>query len=254
MGNSFSVDGMRYLYDVARSEGKRLLLGNLYIGGCSLERHFSNTQTGAPDYIYYKNTDGGWTERPGSTLLDGLTDEDWDVITTQQCSGLSGLPESYSPYLDRLIEFLRENAPKSGFKLGWQMTWAYSKDSDHPEFPNYGRDQEKMYRAICEAVKEKILSRPDFDLIIPTGSAIQLAREGVIGDNLNRDGFHLNKLGRFIAGMTWYKALTGQDVKDPAAPEDIELPQATLKAAAEAACGAFARFEKDAGLPIGKNT
>lgn len=42
IGNSFSQDAQRYLHELAKSEGMDLQTVNLYIGGCSLERHFRN--------------------------------------------------------------------------------------------------------------------------------------------------------------------------------------------------------------------
>ena len=38
VGNSFSVDGVEnYLHELAKTEGITLIIGNLYIKGCSLE-------------------------------------------------------------------------------------------------------------------------------------------------------------------------------------------------------------------------
>lgn len=46
------------------------------------------------------------------------------------------------------------------------------------------------------------------DLIVPCGTAIQLARKSFIGDNMNRDGYHLNLVyGRYTAACTWFEAL-----------------------------------------------
>ena len=42
IGNSFSQDATRYLYGIARADGVNLEVVNLYIGGCSLERHYRN--------------------------------------------------------------------------------------------------------------------------------------------------------------------------------------------------------------------
>ena len=43
VGNSFSVDAMQYLWNVMNSAGYTdITLGNLYIGGCSLDTHWSN--------------------------------------------------------------------------------------------------------------------------------------------------------------------------------------------------------------------
>ncbi len=39
IGNSFSQDATRYLYDIALSDNVNIKVVNLYIGGCSLELH-----------------------------------------------------------------------------------------------------------------------------------------------------------------------------------------------------------------------
>lgn len=41
IGNSFSQDATRYLHGIARSMGKKWNTANLYIGGCSIDRHRS---------------------------------------------------------------------------------------------------------------------------------------------------------------------------------------------------------------------
>ena len=55
IGNSFSEDSTRYLQQIAASAGEELFVRNLYIGGCSLNQHWSNMQSGAAAYTYYQN-------------------------------------------------------------------------------------------------------------------------------------------------------------------------------------------------------
>ena len=48
-------------------------------------------------------------------------------------------------------------------------------------------------------------------MIIPAGTAIQNARTSFIGDNFNRDGYHLTfGLGRYTAACTWLEKITKQ--------------------------------------------
>ena len=42
IGNSFSQDAFKYLHKVAEAAGKEVTTVNLYIGGCTLERHWNN--------------------------------------------------------------------------------------------------------------------------------------------------------------------------------------------------------------------
>src|SRR5690606_7557061 len=43
IGNSFSEDAIEnYLYDLAKASGRKVMIGNMYIGGSSLENHWTN--------------------------------------------------------------------------------------------------------------------------------------------------------------------------------------------------------------------
>ena len=86
VGNSFSDDGVEYLDELAKAAGIRLIVGNLYIGGCSLERHWENVSKGLPAYDYRKNCEGVQSNTPKTSLLSALQDEPWDYITVQQVS------------------------------------------------------------------------------------------------------------------------------------------------------------------------
>ena len=211
IGNSFSVDSMEYLYNIADTlTEENIVLGNMYIGGCTLNMHNTNAKTNAPEYLYYKNTDGEWKEKGGYTLRKGIMDEDWDMIVLQQASGSSGIADTYNSDLTELAAYVKAKATNPEMRLGWNMTWAYQQDSTHEEFPKYNNDQSTMYQAIVDTVQAKIAQNSDFDFIIPTGTAIQNARTSYIGDTLTRDGFHLSLgIGRYIAAMTWAKQITG---------------------------------------------
>ena len=52
VGNSFSQDAHRCLHDIAAAAGVEVECVNLYIGGCSLEQHWQNVQSGEPAYEY----------------------------------------------------------------------------------------------------------------------------------------------------------------------------------------------------------
>ena len=98
VGNSFSVDSLQYLYQMAKSAGYELVIGNLYHGGRSLGEQWTSWQKEENDYTYYKisaKTGGVWSAKQQTTLKYGVKDEAWDIITLQQSSGLSGVPTSY---------------------------------------------------------------------------------------------------------------------------------------------------------------
>ena len=212
IGNSFSVDAMTHLYQVAKLEGvEEVILGNFFVGACTLKQHADFMKTGEPAYRYDKCTDGIWVQNPDTTLDTGLLDEQWDVITLQQASHDSGMENTYQPYLNELIAYVQEKCPNA--KLMWHMTWAYQSDSDHKAFPVYGNEQTTMYYGILNAVQKQIDTNENIAKTIPTGTVIQNLRSSVIGDRLTRDGYHLNDLGRLAASYTWYAVLADQPIQ-----------------------------------------
>ncbi len=214
IGNSFSTDAMQYLAQISKDLGvEEIVLGNLYIGGCSIDTHYSHARAGDGAYTYYKTTDGSWSNKKNATLLSGIKDEEWDVITLQQTSKTCGLPASYKN-LAALVAYVEENKPASA-RLCWHMTWAYQQDSTHSSFPNYKNDQMTMYNMIISTTAECVDTIPAFSSVIPAGTAIQNARTGFIGDTLTRDGYHLSyDIGRLLAGMTWFASITGCSVEN----------------------------------------
>ena len=212
IGNSFSEDAMTYLWDILRDGGmEEVVLGNLYIGGCSLELHAQNIREGAATYVYMKNTDGIWHAAPQTTLAEGLADEAWDIITLQQASHDSGLPETYASQ-GEILEFVRRNKRNPEAALYWHMTWAYQGDSTHPGFARYGGDRDTMYAAILHAVETEILPTGAYTGVIPSGMAIRHLRATPVGDTVTRDGFHMSEShGRYAVALTWAQTLCGMD-------------------------------------------
>lgn len=212
IGNSFSMDAVEQnLHELGAADGVTLIIGDMYIGGCSLERHYKNSVNNTADYEYCKiNADGSKTRAPRTTLEEALADEKWDCVTFQQVSQLSGFRASFEPYLGRLVDYVKARVP-AGTKFYWHQTWAYAPDVVHDGFANYGRSQSKMYDAIMEASKSVC---DDYGFtVIPSGTAVQNLRNTFVGENLTRDGFHLNHtVGRYTAACTWYEALTGRTV------------------------------------------
>lgn len=238
VGNSFSVDAMQYLWDIAADGGVPLVLGNLYIGGCTLETHANNIASDSAAYTYYKNTNGVWSSAASTSISTALADEDWDIITVQQASHYSGMPSTYAK-LDEILTYLAANAPKA--KIYFHMTWAYQGNSTHSGFANYAGDQMTMYNAILSTVSAKVNPEPRIRGVIPSGTAIQNLRSSYIGDTVTRDGYHLSyDLGRYTAALTWYAYFTGQSVRDITyAPSDyaatVNLHRAAVDQAVEGA-------------------
>lgn len=213
IGNSFSVDAMQYLYQILQELGYRdIYLGNLYIGGCTLQKHAGNVTDNSKAYTYYVNKTGSWTNTANFAPLNAMKEMDWDYVSMQQASGFSGVADSYEPYLSTVVESVKANCPDA--KRMWHMTWAYQGNSTHSDFGKYGNDQMTMYNAIVNAVRTKVLSRGDFDFVIPNGTVVQNLRTSFIGDNITRDGYHMSyDIGRFATALMWARQITGKSIE-----------------------------------------
>ena len=214
IGNSFSIDAMEYLYGYLRQAGyKDIYLGNLYIGGCTLQTHASNITNGSAAYRYYTTSNGTWTYIEGKDAVSAMQSRSWDYVSMQQASGLSGMPDSYEPYLSTVVNAVKTYCPNA--KRMWHMTWAYQKDSSHSDFTKYGNNQTQMYEAILATVRSKVLARGDFDLVIPCGTAIQNLRTSFMGDHMTRDGYHMSyQVGRVATALMWLKQISGAPLSD----------------------------------------
>lgn len=226
--SSFGLNTTQLLYDVAVAEGyapENVIVGRLYASGCTLEKHLAH----APNkglYQYSKVTgDPTKTDNPGvmqtlikegnATLLDGLLDEDWDIIFMQQGAAQAPQLGTYKDYIDQFRAIVDEYKPNKEARFVWNMLWGYQSDSTISPFPTtFKGDQMYMYQCNIDAVMEKVIPRTDYDRIIPTGTVIQNARGAVFGDHLCRDTYHLNNYGAIMAAYGLFSVITGQEVTD----------------------------------------
>lgn len=230
IGNSFSIDALQnHFYELAVASGKKVIVGNMYIGGCSLKKHLNNAENDLPAYTYYKRgLDGRNVRTKEVSLATALADEQWDYVSFQQQSGRSGIYDTWEKSLPGLVEYVRSRVPKDAVFMLHQ-TWAYDQTSKHKEFPKYDNDQMKMYHAIVDAVA-RISDKSGIKMVIPCGTAMQNARTTSLADLVCRDGYHLNKVyGRYIAACTWlYKVLGVNPVGNSYAPEGMSQQQKAL--------------------------
>lgn len=211
IGNSFSEDAIENsLFDLAREKGIKMVVGNLYIGGAPLTLHVKNTRENNSVYAYRKTSvDGTRSATPRVSIERALADEDWDYISFQQASPLSGQLTTVTESLPELLDYVKARSRNPDVKFVYHQTWAYSAHSPHAGFANYEKSQEKMYQAIVNVSKE-VVKMDGIDRVIPAGTAIQNARTSFIGDNFDRDGYHLRMpLGRYVAACTWFEKLFG---------------------------------------------
>lgn len=238
VGNSFSVDTSRYLYQIASDAGLRLKIGDAWIGGLHLSEMYTYSSCNLKKFTYLENSNGTWkTMRSGGSTLWRLADvlkrSRWDVIIINQYSADAGNMGSFysngsvrgDSFLSMVAGYIHKRCPDAS--LGYNMTWAFPRKSEAANFSTiYGGSQKQMYRMICDTTKvlleglqknegpmqvygsqkatvRAVAKGTDLiDFMIPTGTAIQNARSSYMGDTLNRDHKHLSlNYGRYIAGL-----------------------------------------------------
>lgn len=212
IGNSFTQDAYNYMAQMLIDIGiKDFVIGYLYSGGASLSLHKTRIENnGVYDQYRIWHNSTTPTTRNNGTIKFALEEYDWDIITVQQVSSDSGVALSFMNTLTPLMKQIKALNPNDAHTTyGYHMTWAYT---DHWEFGRYNHDQLYMYERIVEATKEAVLTNEYIDFVIPAGTAIQKLRQSSIGDNVTRDGYHLNGLGQFTAGLTWVKYITNIDL------------------------------------------
>ncbi|MGI6495015.1 MAG: DUF4886 domain-containing protein [Kiritimatiellia bacterium] len=258
IGNSFSICVGKDLPPlVASIPGYDIALTSAYIGGCSLETHWANVQESEaePEARQYDATTWMVTptrdiavSRRKASLNELIQKGDWDIITIQQASHFSWKPETYQPYADNLVAYIREHAPSAAVWI--QQTWAYRADDGRLRGEgDWAIDQAEMHKRLTAAYAD-LAARFDAP-VIPTGRAVQLTRErdprpfavptpeelallrppdlpsqagDVVGryngwtqDHATRelilsmDTIHLNRRGEYLQACVWFLALFGLD-------------------------------------------
>lgn len=205
ISNSFGQDSVRYLNGISRAAKQEIRVANLYIGGCSLYRHYRNMLSGEAAYRYELNgTDTGLD----ISLQKALLLDEWDYIVTQQCSPHSGCYESYQPYLTELAAYIHRLCPPA--KLCMQMTWTFAHDCGRFRLTPF-RSPEEMLPAVADAYR-KAADAIHAHFLLPTGYAVRKLYDA-IGPSAYRDGFHANTgITRYMIGCLWFTAFTGKNV------------------------------------------
>ena len=205
IGNSFSQDAQRYLHQIAMADGVDIRSFNLYIAGCPLSRHYRNMLS--KERVYMLEMNGNSTGFSVS-LKEALLNRDWDVITVQQVSSQSPNYDTYQPYLDGLVEYIRRLVPKA--RIAVHQTWAYHNDSPRLETMGF-KNSAEMFEKVEDAYN-KMAEYIKADGIIPSGKLIQKLFDAGI-NHTHRDNHHISLgISRYAVVLLWYGMLVNKDI------------------------------------------
>lgn len=217
IGNSFSQDACAYMKKIAEAGNFDLTTVNLFIGGCSLERHCSNIGVFDAEHCYGLSINGENFEPEKVSLDDMLGREKYDIVSVQQASHYSGLWDTYVPYLETLVSHIRKYQPDA--KIAVHETWAYEVDASHGAFARYEKNRHLMHANLNECYNRaaKLIGA---DIFVPVGDLIAKLRESWMfdperfGSRLTRDGFHLSyDYGRYAAALLWCAVLGMENIE-----------------------------------------
>ena len=180
VGNSFSHCILEEWPKCAASAGDTLDLASLFIGGCSLDKHWENVEKSSdPDFKPYvfswnyasaKGKAAAPVVRLGgkTNIPQALVADKWDIVTIQQVSISSPFPQSYEPFAGKLIAKIRELAPQAEIVV--QETWSYAP---------YDRRLKMTPAEMHAAIKKSYTQLAErYKLrMIPMGDAVQLYRQ-----------------------------------------------------------------------------
>ena len=244
IGNSFADSAVRAIVPLVNADGKKLHISKANFGGCELRRHWGYISAEINDPVNCRIY-------PGTQLSNILSGTPWDIVTIQQASHESWRRETFQPYAQNIVDFIKKHAPQAEVVI--QQTWAYR--ADHPKFQKdseWGISQEEMYKLLTGNYKN--LSSELGNLrILPTGYAVQLARKeqsvkfkpmtpedtaklsypdippqsgALVGRDyyekdldsgefvLKTDRIHLNGRGEYLQAMVWFGMLYECDVRN----------------------------------------
>ena len=214
IGNSFADDTLFYSARIAASLEININLYDAYIGGCTLNNHYSNITSETATYSMRNMNGNEWNYRDNMSLNSIVSNKTWDIISFQQASAEIGRSTSYTNLIN-LVNKVKTYAPENA-KYYWHQTWAY--DSDYSEYYDYfsyfNNDQEEMFDAIVDCYNSEVASTGLFEKTIFNGTAIQNIRTSYMGDVFSRDGKHMSHVhGRFVVACNFISTILNIDFK-----------------------------------------
>lgn len=201
IGNSFSVDVAHFTHQISLGSDVEIEVCVLYVGGCSLEQHVNFIKEGSTPYEWFIN---GESTGRYIDLKTALLMKEWDYITLQQVSVFSGLKDTFYPYINQLIDYVKQYQKNPHFVL--HKTWPYETGFNNTNFEHYNYDRKTMYKCINEAYGY-VSKDLGIDIVIRSGDIIETAIEKY-GEHFHKDGFHLNEEGRYLVALGFVHAFT----------------------------------------------
>lgn len=235
ISNSFGVDATRYLYGIARKAGEEVSVACLFVGGCSLYRHYRNMLSEEAAYQLHYN---GHATPFRLSIKEALLADEWDIVTFQQASPKSGDFSTYEPFLTELSAYVKKYAPGAKQYIHAIWAWSDARLSLKAEAPY--KTSAEMFAADHKAYAEAARAI-NADGFIPCTAAMEKLYSR-IGDDTYRDGGHASHgVGRYMLALVWFGTLFGKSVEGIGFRDlDVEVSDEYIEIAERCAAEAIA--------------
>lgn len=262
IGNSFANNVLDFLPKVAQAGGYKLVFARANLSGGSMQQHCEKMDAYEKDSQAPQGRYNAESFDDGLSLKEKLTSRRWDFVTIQQFSMISHDPAAYRPYAQKLVDYVRRNAP--GAKILVYQTWAYR--CDDPQFttnplPGKPSSQQEMHQLVSAAY-QGIAQELGLDRI-PCGEAFYRVdsdpqwgfkpdpsfrpeqaqphinppqphslhagwywRKGPTGEfKFIMDGHHASVAGKYLAALVFFEKMTGKNCADTASfiPNNLDV-------------------------------
>ena len=199
LGNSYSNDSFSYVPFILKDYGFTCELHIYYRSGGSLQGlddQWYDTEN--PGDHYYVNTtrDNKWKKGDPISPNEILSLSQWDIISLQQYSRHVTLEETYTPYLQNILDRIEDNFPGQ-HKMAWFMAYNRAAENDVE---------------INLSLQQKVVSSYPFDIVFPvattifncqSSSVLRNIGDSVYGNFFSDDNAHLQEgLPCYAAALT----------------------------------------------------
>lgn len=210
IGNSYIKDCLAYLSSFISGatglDATKLGIYGLVKGGGSPQTILNLYNSGAAVGHLVSRYAGDLSIDTPISAADSLAqvlNHEWDVVVLHQYSKWDYT--QYDGTLVPLMQAVRSSCPNQRVVLAWHSIWG--RRDGYGEWPSH----DAHWEAMC-AVSQEQVRRDGMDIVIPTGTAIENARNtGTFYQHnglLTRDGSHACfGAGRYLTAATWFQSL-----------------------------------------------
>ena len=217
IGNSLSYAWQDELSEMLRAADRDIVFYAAYKGGTTLSQHWEWIQNDEPEYRLRCYANRHALNENGVTLEYCLDKTEWDAISIQEAFVPLGEQDYDEAAVMRetrklaakIYKYIRSRCPKA--TLLWHQTWALEVGEDRGHYYLSTADEQKRMDRTIHRVGKKVVEDNEA-FLIPTGTAVRIARKNGSDDLSRGDGCHdgTESGGQYLNACVWFECITGE--------------------------------------------